>query len=149
METKYTPEAHARAVEAIRGGNYLETAAALAGVTAPTLRAWIRRGRDPEGEEQFQRLARDVDSAMAEAEETALKTIIGSKDPKWVAWWLERARADRWGQKVEVRIRQTAVDKILDRLKSRLPPEVFDAAMAALAEDAVSAPEDDDEDGED
>jgi transposase len=40
-----TPEVAEAIVEAMRGGNYLETAAALAGISIATLRNWLRDGR--------------------------------------------------------------------------------------------------------
>src|SRR5690242_14094039 len=83
-----TPELSDRIVEAIRLGNYLETAAALAGVTSKSVRNWLRRGtkgNDP----IFVAFAQAVLCARATAEQQALERI--SSDPSWQAqaWRLE------------------------------------------------------------
>ena len=42
--TKLTPEVHERIANAIRRGNYIETAAALAGISKVALYDWLHRG---------------------------------------------------------------------------------------------------------
>ena len=49
--TKLTPEVQARIVEAIEAGNYIEVAAAAAGISKPTFYGWMQRGTDEPGSE--------------------------------------------------------------------------------------------------
>jgi len=96
--TSLTPEVAATIIEAMRAGNFLETAAALAGVSVSTVRNYIRDGRrgiTP----ALAEFARDVNCARAEAETADLNHI--RRDPSWqaAAWRLERRHPKRWGRR--------------------------------------------------
>lgn len=99
--TKLTPAIHATIVEAVQRGNYLETAAALAGLDAATLRRWVKRGTD-EPDSAFGRLADAIRRAQAESEDRDLTALAAAADGGvWQAraWRLERRFPDRWARR--------------------------------------------------
>lgn len=98
--TKLTPELHADIVRTIKAGNYLETAAAMAGVERLTLREWIKKGvRAKSG--AYHAFALDIEQAMAHAEVVDVLGIRKAGEKEWTAraWLLERRFPDRWGRK--------------------------------------------------
>jgi len=93
-----SPAVAATIIEAMRAGNFLETAASLAGVGVSTVRNWIRAGH--RGTKQaLAEFARDIAQARAEAEIADLNHI--RNDPSWqaAAWRLERRHPKRWGRR--------------------------------------------------
>lgn len=73
--TKLTAEVQETIVTAIRQGNYLETAAALAGIHRDTLYSWIRKGvTSPEGN-RYRNFSDMLTRAMAESECIAVEAI--------------------------------------------------------------------------
>lgn len=101
---KFNEEAANRIVIAVRGGNYMETAAALAGISKDTLYAWLRTGaRQKSG--QLRDFSDAVKKALGEAEATDLALIQkAAKDGAWqaAAWRLERRFRDKWGKSIAV-----------------------------------------------
>lgn len=99
--TKLTREVVDRIVMLIRAGNYLETAAAAAGVDRVTLFRWLRRGTTDDGTELEHELSYGVIKASAEAEarDVALIAKAASEDWRAAAWRLEKRHQDRWGGK--------------------------------------------------
>src|SRR5690625_7108873 len=76
--TKLTPEVHDTIVDALRAGNYIETAAALAGVSKVSLYAWLKIGNNPrlkkdstpyKEDEPYVRFLSCVKKAQARSEE--------------------------------------------------------------------------------
>jgi hypothetical protein len=112
--TKITAEIQNEIVMAIRGGNYLETAASYVGLSQSTLRDWIRRGA-----REHERLERDQDArpiksetpfldfsvavrkAQAASEVSDVAIIGAAARASWqaAAWRLERKYPDRWGRR--------------------------------------------------
>lgn len=133
--TKLTPDVHAKIVGLLRAGNYVETAAAAAGVDARNVRRWLARGA--RGEEPFAQFARDVDAAQGEAEARDV-IMLGkaAESGEWraAAFRLERRHPERWGQRIEMRVKEQAVEQVLDVLRTRLDPETYERVLAALAE---------------
>ncbi len=97
------PETLAEFFRAVEAGNYLETAAELAGISTETLRQWSKRGE--EGEEPFnaflaatKRLSRRAEALMVE------KVTAAAHDPRfWAAGmtYLERRHPERWARRSE------------------------------------------------
>ncbi len=86
----------------LREGNFRECAAAKAGITDRALRKWVAYG--DEEHEQYAPEWGEIRAAilLAEADaEIASVALIRAGDPQWKshAWWLERSRVTRWGQK--------------------------------------------------
>lgn len=101
--TSLTPAIKKKIVTCIEKGNYLDTAAAFAGVHRTTLNDWLRRGDD---EEQgiYRDFSDEVHTAMAKAEIDAIEVIntVGKKVWQAKAWWLERRFAEKWGKKDKI-----------------------------------------------
>lgn len=139
---------HRVVTEAMRAGNYLETAAALAGVDPSTLRRWIARGererrrRDagetPDSSENgFVRFAQDVGRAAAAAQSEIVGRIVraGREDWRAAAWWLERRHGDGWGHRVDEQAVNREVETFLDRVESKLEPSAFEHILQIVAGD--------------
>src|SRR6266446_2860070 len=90
--TKFSAEVQERIVEAIKAGNYLETAAQSAGVSYQTLNEWIKHG-EAESKGAFREFAEAVKKARAFAEARAVRVIRDAAPKTWqaAAWWLERS----------------------------------------------------------
>ena len=112
--TKLTPKKKKIIIEAVERGNYIETAAALAGVSKSTLYNWKNRGerelerleKYPEAEESqterpFLEFLDALTRAMAVAEDRDVQIIDKAAEDDWraSAWRLERRNAKRWGKK--------------------------------------------------
>lgn len=109
---KLTPDIQQKIVEAIKMGNYIETAAAFAGISKNTLYEWLKRGarekeriagtnRKPKASEApFVRFSDVVEKAMADAEVRDVLIIANAAKENWqaAAWRLERKYPDRWGR---------------------------------------------------
>jgi len=106
-------------VEAVRAGNFIETAAAFAGLSKQTLYNWLKEGmrerdRRENGEEpdrtkdMYVKFSIDIEQAMAEAEMRDVEIITKAAEQQWqaAAWRLERKYPDRWGRKVAVDAKQ-------------------------------------------
>lgn len=131
--TKLDPTIHAKIVESIRAGNYLETAAAVAGIDPRNLRHWIRKGA--RGIEPYRQFSEDVTAAMATGETAAVAMLRahGRKDWRALAWWLERTRPARYGQTLAVSAKvDEQLDEVVERLRGRLDPETFQRVADAL-----------------
>lgn len=87
-------------VEALRAGNYLETAAAFAGVSKVTLYDWLRRGNE-QSSGRFRDFLNAVEKALADAEvrDVAIIAKAAGADWKAAAWRLERRHGSRWGRR--------------------------------------------------
>ncbi|MGV7002492.1 hypothetical protein ACWA2C_28040 [Priestia megaterium] len=112
-----TPKIKKTIIEAVERGNYVETAAALAGVSRSTLYDWMRRGAreadrldkfpdeevDPK-EKPFLDFSDTLTRAMAVAEDKDIQNINKAAEEDWKAsaWRLQRKHPDRWGQKETV-----------------------------------------------
>lgn len=112
--TKLNPTVQQKIISAIRAGNYIETAAAYAGISKNTLYVWLRRG-----EREKQRIAKNprckvkkkelpfvefadaVEKALADAEVRDVAIIAKAAEEQWqaAAWRLERKFPDKWGRR--------------------------------------------------
>lgn len=129
--TKLTPEIAQRIEQAVAAGNYLETAAAFAGISKQTLYKWLRKGaRAKSGEHRA--FVDAVEKALAQAEVRDVANIARAasgydvvrtkerittdgkvermtetgREFSWQAsaWRLERKYPDRWGRRVDVAV---------------------------------------------
>lgn len=112
---KLTPDVHERIVALTRAGNFMETAAAAAGIDRETLRQWLKKGArvledsDDPKELKFKAFADAVTEAAGASEATLLTLISNSaRGGTWqaAAWILERKFPDRYGrrQKIDARV---------------------------------------------
>lgn len=85
----------------LRNGHYVETATALAGISARTYYRWLAEGEEDESKDLDTPMAafcRAVKVASAEAEAVALETLRrGPQGWQAQAWFLERRFPKRWG----------------------------------------------------
>jgi transposase len=118
--TKLTPEKQEEILRAIRNGNYIETAAACAGISKPAFYDWLKRGalekdrveKDPryrirKEEQKFVEFSNAVQKALAGAEDEDLSLIRrASRLGAWQAsaWRLERKFPNKWGHKARVEV---------------------------------------------
>ena len=88
-------------LEAVGEGNYIETAAKLAGITKQSVYEWIKRGEA--GERPFDTFADAVKEAEARAEAKMLANVRKASElPQfWAAGMtvLERRHPERWGKR--------------------------------------------------
>lgn len=115
--TKLNFDTQNKIITAIRAGNYIETAAAYAGVNKSTLYEWLKRGerekqrvaensryRIRKSEKPYVEFSNAVEKALAEAEIRDVAIIAKAAQEQWqaAAWRLERKFPDRWGRKDKV-----------------------------------------------
>ena len=96
--TKLSPEVQQKICDAIRAGNYLETAAVLAGVDPSSFRRWRAKGREARTG-VFCAFCAAVDQAEAEAEAELVKMWRSACPETWQAVrdLLARRHPERWG----------------------------------------------------
>ena len=137
-----TDELVAAVCESLRKGNYVETAAACAGITARSLRAWMAKGHDARKRKvtnRYRRFLDAVERAQAEGESQHVEAIVEARSEHWQAsaWWLERTRPERFGRRDKVLVENTVreeLDHALTMLEQRLKPEEYDRVLAALSD---------------
>jgi hypothetical protein len=97
-KTKLTPELQERITAFLRAGNYVETAAACAGIHKDTFYDWCKKGR--KGEQPFAAFVDAVDRAIAESEARggALFGKAATGDWRAAAWRLERKMPHQGGR---------------------------------------------------
>lgn len=100
-----TDELIERITDVVRAGNYMETAAAYAGVSKSLLHRWLKEGRDtPERYPQQKKLVEAVERAIAHAEVKDVTLVAKHAQVDWraAAWRLERRTPGRWGRRETV-----------------------------------------------
>lgn len=141
--TTLTPEVQELIIEALRKGNYRDTAAALAGVTRQTLWNWEQWGK--EGRAPYKDFFDALEMAEAQAEATLLEEIrtaapaqTGLTGPDlWQAkaWLMERRWPKRWAQRVRTAVTEE-IDAAVGRMAKRLDEATMQRVNDALREDA-------------
>lgn len=116
---KLTREVQDKIVVYLKRGNYLETAAALAGVSRQAVRNWIQRANEAKAPKKYKDFLVAVDAAIAYAEDNDItiidamskgwkaqhdskgNVIRAERAPNWkaAAWKLERRHPRRWANK--------------------------------------------------
>ena len=102
---KLTPETHKAIVDAVRAGNYAETAAMAAGITPATFYNWTARGREAKQGIYFEFLDA-IEKAKASAEIRDVALIERAATDTWTAaaWMLERKFPARWGRREKLEV---------------------------------------------
>ncbi len=95
--TKLTPEVHERIVQAVKAGNYVQSACRFAGVSTSTYYRWLDRASEEPGS-AYARFRYGVEKAEAEAEVYAVAIIRKAMPGDWRAAlaFLERRHPRRW-----------------------------------------------------
>jgi transposase len=92
---------------AVRNGAYIETAAALSGISKDSFYRWLRQADDEDAPALTKELSYAVKKALAEAEMRDLDTIGRAADGgQWqaAAWRLERKFPEKWGRKTHTHV---------------------------------------------
>jgi transposase len=127
--SKAAPEVMGEFLKAIRAGNYIETAAAYAGLSKQSVYDWMKKGARKESPE-FIGFLDAVKKAQAQNEARDIALISKAAEKQWqaAAWKLERMFPARWGQRIRVTVDQEQ-HAFLERLEKGLPPEVFERVL--------------------
>jgi transposase-like protein len=98
--SKFNPETAQKIISAIRDGNYMETAAAYAGLSKDTFYDWLKQGAAKDAKPEYKAFSDSIAIALAEAEVLDLETIGTASRSQWqaAAWRLERRNHERWGR---------------------------------------------------
>jgi transposase len=124
--------------DVIRQGAYVETAAALCGISKDTFYRWLRQAEKVDAPDSILKLSYAIKKAMAEAELRDLTVIDGAaQNGQWqaAAWRLERKFPHRWGRQAKIQVeysdsetKSTHGDDPRDEIKKLLgDPAAFDA----------------------
>lgn len=136
--SKLTPGLTEAIAARIREGNFPEVAAQCEGVHRATFYAWMQKGEAEEAG-PYRDFHDSVTRAEAEFEAETLRDVREAADrdggKKHATWLLERRNRDRWGQSIDVRVRDEAVDRILARLRAGLDPETYGRCLDVLDSD--------------
>jgi hypothetical protein len=110
---KLTPEVHDRIVAAVRAGNYIETAAAFAGISKETLYQWLKSGARADSG-PLREFVDAVHQALAAAEVRDITLIGKAAEKNWqaAAWRRERMAPQRWGMRKDPREARLIRDKL-------------------------------------
>ena len=123
--TELTPELQTAFLEAVQTSRFIETAAASVGITAATIRGWVRKAKKWDGtpDHEYARHAEFftlLKMALATKEISLLQIIEEAGKTNWtaLAWILERSAPERWGNvKAELKRleqRQAEMEKKLE-----------------------------------
>jgi hypothetical protein len=114
----YTEERHDKVVEAIRQGNSIQNASALAGMGYDTLWSWLEKGKyAPDKYPHYAQLVIDIDQARAEMESEMVGTVVGHAraggTSAWnaAAWWLQK-RGEGWEATQTVNVNKNTPDTV-------------------------------------
>ena len=107
--SKLTPERQKKLVDAIRAGNYYETACTYAGIEYQTFRNWMTAGEQATRGKYFG-FFEAITRAEAEAESRAVALWQKAMPDDWRAaqMFLERRHPDRWGKQDKLKADVTA-----------------------------------------
>lgn len=102
--SKLTPERQKKLVDAIRAGNYYETACTYAGIEYQTFRNWMVAGEQASRGKYFD-FFEAITRAESEAEARAVALWQKAMPEDWRAaqMFLERRHPDRWGKQDKLR----------------------------------------------
>lgn len=108
---KLTPEIATALLEALRAGNFRQTAARAAGITKRTLSRWLAKGEE-RPRSRYGRFRIEVLRAEQDAEANALRVVITAGPADWraAAWFLERKYPQRWARRDPQRLELTGKD---------------------------------------
>lgn len=143
--TKLTPETQAKICEALRAGNYFDTACAYAGISVSTGYEWIQRGKGEhptkKGGKPFSDFSDAIEKASADAETQSVALIMKAGTETWTAraWWLERRFPDKWGrQRIDLNVQLTLIQDTIKALQAagHNPEQVFRDLIEAARERA-------------
>lgn len=137
-----SPELTEVVCTSLRAGNYLETAAASAGVTSRSLRLWVQKGHDARKRKvrnRYRRFLDAIEKAQADGEVSHVKAVVDARAEHWQAsaWWLERTRPERFGRRDKVLVENSVreeLDGALNTLQKKLSAAEYERVLVALSD---------------
>jgi hypothetical protein len=99
--TKLTPKVAETIVQALRAGNFIDTACRLGGISPSTYYAWRQESTLSRCDSRVSNFIERVEMARAEAESANVEAIQqAAQRGTWqaAAWFLERSYSERWGR---------------------------------------------------
>lgn len=115
--TVYTDEIGERIIKYLAQGNYLQTAAAAAGMNPGTVRGWIERGQDDENSPYHEFAMRCLEaSGKIETQVVSDMMRVIEETKQWAGYmtYLERRFPDRWkrqGDKAQINVNIGILEK--------------------------------------
>lgn len=144
------PDVQDLIVKGMLAGNFLETAAAAAGVWADTVRRWVRRGEKELRRRERGLKRKDVEDryvdfaarfreaeSQAEAGAAAEFRLAGKKDWRAAEAFLKRRHPDRWGSRINI-IVEEELSAFIAVLEQKLDPDTFAAVLRAADDETDS-----------
>jgi len=143
--TKLTRELQEEICRVIRAGNYIETAAAYAGINKSTLYDWLKRGaREKErlrnnprakvrkSEQPYVEFSNAVEKALADSEVRDVMIIGKAAEENWqaAAWRLERKFKERWGRSTDYNREVERLNAMIEKTKKEI--ELLEERIKAL-----------------
>lgn len=116
--TKLTPERQAKIVEAVKAGNYLEVAAALAGVSVSALHSWKSKG-ELQTSGAYHDFVEAINQAKSIAEASAVVAVRQQFGADWraAAWFLEHGwTRPRWASALKIDLSRLEDHEIAEAL---------------------------------
>lgn len=164
--TKLTPEIQEEICKVIRSGNYIETAAAYAGVHKSSIYEWMKRGarekdrlrknpkaRMKKSEAIYVDFSDAIEKALAHAEIRDVAIIGKAAETQWqaAAWRLERKFRDRWGrndfkdsEKLDIQLEKAKLEiQLLEERIKQMKGESKDTSLLEALVDTVTEKEED------
>jgi hypothetical protein len=136
--TKLTPALQEKFVQAVREGQFFETACGLCGITYTAFREWMIRGaNEPEGIYHEFMLAVQEAEADSEAEANKKWQKFFAEDYRAVRDWMDRRYGNRWSRKDRMEISGPEGGPIQTQDLSKLSEEEL-ASLAALLKKSES-----------
>lgn len=135
--SKLTPELSKTICNYLSLGMNAPSAAAMVGVHRNTMRYWLKRGRDEYDDDTsiYAQFVRDCNQAAATCLRRGLLMVNQEAAEDWrcAAWLLERRFPAQFAPKQMVVTQvQAGLEDMMEALKARLPPAVWDQVVSAL-----------------
>lgn len=122
--TKFTPDTTDKILQALRAGNYRETACRYAGISYATLRKWMLKAEEPDAPAEYVEFVAAIEKAEADAEVADLALIRRAASDQrdddgnitargsWqaAAWIRERKNPERWGRREATKVELSGPD---------------------------------------
>lgn len=146
-KTKLTPSVERKIFQAIRAGNYKETACKWAGITSSCFHRWVKVGEKDldEGNDKsiHARFVVGLNEALAGAEVHNVAVIQKAAEKQWQAsaWMLERRHPERWSRNDKHRVEMKAEVEIDDSTSAKDKLQSLLDGIAARLGETPSDPE--------
>jgi hypothetical protein len=81
------------------------------------------------------------EAMLAEIRDASKQTVYGTEtDWRARAWILERTRRGRYGPEIRIKAQEEALGELLDRIRERAGPAIYEAVLVAIAEEDGEGP---------